>query len=218
LENFGEDLMERHDETYEAHTDLLWASGRARNYMVEQVFNVFGSMVFDMARATEEMMRMRRAGQDLLDSETAAGADPECLAEFREEFRTINYYFGGQMNTCARYAYYPARRYINTIFYPYLDYVVNEISSLHYLVLSMMTRSNLARDQESMVRVVDVLTQGELLRGDMFGREVLYWEGNAFADAHIYYINYLEECGTDIINRYTIGYNFVMGQYDQCRD
>jgi hypothetical protein len=217
VENFGEELIEAREVTEEAHTDLLFASSRARQYMVEQVHNVFGSMVFDMARATEEMMRMRRAGQDLLDSETAAGADPECLAEFSEEFRTINYNFGGEMNQCATYAYYPARRYINSIFYPYMSYVVDEISSLHYLIMGMLSRSNVARDQESVLNVLDVLVQGERLRANMFAAEVLYWEGNAFADAHIYYINYMQECGTDLIARYTTGYNFVMSQYDRCR-
>jgi hypothetical protein len=120
------------------------------------------------------------------------------------------------MNICATNAYWPARRYVNSIFYPYLAYTVTEISSLHYVVMSMMSRANLARDQESLIRVLDVLIAGDQLRFDLFATEVLYWEAHAFADAHIDYLANMRECGQSLIDRYTMSTNYILFQLGIC--
>jgi hypothetical protein len=159
---------------------------------------------------------MRNKVQDLIDWEVSVGASEYCVEVQKSNFAGTNYYYGQEMNRCATYAYYPARRYVNSIFYPYLDYTVNEISSLHYVVLNMMYRANVARDQESLISVLDTLITGDRLRFDLFASEVLYWEGNAFADAHIYYLSNMAECGQSLIDRYTMATEYIIFQLGLC--
>jgi hypothetical protein len=162
------------------------------------------------------MMRKRNEVQDLIDWEIEVGAAEQCVQLQQENFASINYEHGRELNRCATYAYYPARRYVNSIFYPYLEYTVSEINSLHYVVMSMMNRANLARDQASLLNVLDVLVPGDQLRFDQFASEVLYWEGNAFADAHIYYLENMRNCGENLIERYAMGANYIKYQLGLC--
>jgi hypothetical protein len=132
--------------------------------------------------------------QAAIDFDEAAGAATECVEEQKDIFEARNRYYGAQVNRCANFIYNRGRSFLRTVFYPTMEVAMNSIGSQQYVILRLLSMTNVARNQEQLINLLHNEFDNVRDRWTTNWEVVLEWEEDRFGDEMIVYRTEMAEC------------------------
>jgi hypothetical protein len=139
-----------------------------------------------------------------------------CINDQRDVFIARSRYFGDELNRCTYFTNNHAREYLRDVFYPTLDSAIQTVNGHQYMILEVMSRTNVARDQE---RILQLLRNDFSNTRDRWANNwqvVLDFEENRFEDELVWERAELVECLKYVENGYSEAADDVREALEAC--